>query len=51
MKKRSSPVFSTTKNGGPLKERKCSEKQMGRLLGDIVAQKEKSEESSWPEYL
>jgi hypothetical protein len=51
MKKRSSSVFSTTKNGGFLKERKCSGKQMQRLFEEIGAQKENSEKGGWPEYL
>lgn len=51
MKKRSSPVFSTTKNGGFVTERKSSEIQMGRLLGEIGTQKENGEKDSRPEYL
>ena len=50
MRKRSSPVFSTTKNRGLLAERKCSARQMGRLLKEIGAKKECSEKSGWPEY-
>jgi hypothetical protein len=40
MKKRSSRVFLTTKNEGALTERKRWGKEMGRLLGEIGAQKE-----------
>jgi hypothetical protein len=50
MKKRSGFIFSTTKNRGLLAERKCSARQMGRLLKEIGAKKEYSEKGDWPEY-
>ncbi len=50
MEKRSGFVFSTTKNRGFLAERKCSARQMGRLLKEIGAKKEYTERGDWPEY-